>query len=137
MFQSREKRLGKEIPKFMHENKDLLLIICDPKTDTIFMGYKDQMISGKIKSPTGKNLKVIQGVLRESLFEDRADMFLSGLVEVMRLPVRKGNQFLMFLDGALFNIAKALRKSKKRSSASMQGGQGIASPFVERVEKGS
>lgn len=127
----RDEQLSREIPEFMHKHKDLLLIVCDPKTDTIFASYKDSMISGKIKSPTGKNLEVVRNVLRASRFEDTQDLFFTSLIEVLQLPVRKGNQFLMFLDAALFNIAKSLRK---RKSGPIKGA--VKSPFVERVEKG-
>lgn len=116
----------------MHEHKDLLLIICDPKTDTIFAGYGDKMVSGRIKTADGKKIDVIRNVLRDSKFEAHSDLFLTGLVEVLQLPVRKGNQFLLFLDGALFNIARALRKRK--NDLPQKGA--VASPFVDSIEKG-
>jgi hypothetical protein len=113
----------------MHENKDLLVIICDPKTDNIYVSYKDAMAAGKIKSPTGKKLHVIKGVLRESLFKDNIDMFITGMVETLKIPLRKGNQFMMFLDGAVYSIAKTIQQRKKRSSANAAGKR-VKSPFV-------
>lgn len=124
MFNLRNKRIQHAVPEFMHANKDLLVIVCDPKTDTIYAGYKDNFVGGKIKSPSGKKLKVVKSVLKSSLFKDSIDLFITGLVETLKLPVRKGNQFLMFLDGALFNLAKATRKKTKAKAQ-----QPIPSPY--------
>jgi hypothetical protein len=131
MFESREKKLSKAIPEFMHDNKDLLIIIGDPKTDTLYASYKDITVAGKIKTADGKKIRVIKEVLSASTFHERTDQFITGLMEVMQLPIKAGNQFFQFVDGAIYNIAHAIQQRKKpaRSATAAKKGN-IKSPFV-------
>lgn len=119
MFTSRKKKLGMSVPEFVSANKDLLIIVADPKTDSIYVAYNNKIVAGNIKSADGKKLHVVRSVLKDSLFQKNIDLFIASIVDTIKLPLRKGNQFFMFLDGAIFNIAKSLAKKNK-----------IKSPFV-------
>lgn len=107
------------VPEFVSANKDLLIIVADPKTDSIYVAYNNKIVAGNIKSADGKKLHLVRGVLKDSLFRKNIDLFIASIVDTIKLPLRKGNQFFMFLDGAIFNIAKSLAKKNK-----------IKSPFV-------
>lgn len=110
------------VPDFAHAHKDLLVIVCDPKTDNIFVGYGDQIVSGRIKTALGKELNVVRNVLDHSQFKENVNPFITGIMEVLQLPLKAGNQLYQFIDGALFAISKALRKDKPPEN-------GVASPY--------
>lgn len=112
------------VKEFAHANKDLLIIVCDPKTDRIFATYKDKFVNGTIKSPLGKKSKVVKDVLKYSRFNENVDQYLTAIMETLHLPMWKANHFFKFIDGALYNIAKSLRKKRKDEP--------IPSPFAKK-----
>lgn len=119
-----EKKYLTTIKEFGHANKNLLIIVCDPASDRIFVTYKDRFVNGKIKSVEGKSSKVVKNVLKYSRFNENIDGYLTSIMETLALPIWRANQFFQFLDGALYNIAKSLRK--KRS------GNAVPSPYSEK-----
>ena len=127
MIFNRNERLLYTIKEFSHANKNMLIIVCDPKTDRMFVTYKDFYVNGKIKSTQGKNTHVVREVLKNSRFKDSIDGFVGSLAETLSLPLLKANDFYKFIDGAVFNIAKALRGKPTRPEP--QKGA-IPSPFV-------
>lgn len=124
IFKKQKDVMEMTVPEFAHAHPDLLIIVCDPKTDNIFVGHNDAIVSGKIKSLEGTKMHVVKDVLQHSQFAKSIDPFLTGVLEVLKLPLKAGNQFYQFLDGALFNISKALRKDKPQPGA-------IPSPFIK------
>lgn len=88
-----------------------MVIICDPKTDRVFVSYKDKHVNGRIKSATGKNTKIVKEVLSHSRFHHNIDDFITAIAETLNVSLKNGNQLYQFIDGALFNIAKSLRKN--------------------------
>jgi hypothetical protein len=99
-------RLG----NLIHENRDKLIIILDPNTDKLIMAYKDKVVTSQIKQVSGKKSKVVKSVLKHSQFKSNIDEFLSGLSESLKLKVADANSFFQWVDGAIFNISKKLRK---------------------------
>jgi hypothetical protein len=87
--------------QFMHENKDVLIIIADPKTDLMVMGYDDAIVPVRIldakKKPMGLVSKVVKCAKNKSY-----DKYM--------------HTFLHFVDGGVFNISRLIltRKSKGR-----------------------
>lgn len=118
------------VPGFAALHKDLLVIVCDPKSDNIFVGYNNFVVSAKMKSADGKKTHVVREVLKHSQFDKSIDSFLVGIMEVMRLPLKAGSVFYNFLDGALFNISKALRKKDLEPKPGA-----VLSPFVAQGEE--
>lgn len=117
MFGKRKKQKY-EINEFMHRNKNLLIIVADPKDDTVFVGYKDKRTGGKIVSMKGDKPNLVKNVLKSAGFDRHIDDFLIGLAEA--IGVKKlvhANNFLQYLDGALFNLAKKSRSRTKKSSS--------------------
>jgi len=116
-----EGRRSKEIAEFCHYHKDLLIIIADPKTDKLFMSYRDKHVANQIKSAEGYKTKVVRGVLSHSLFKSQIDNLITAIMDSLQLSLKNGNQFYLWIDGALFNIARALRIqriNKKSNQAS-------------------
>lgn len=105
----------------MHANKDLLIIVADPKDDSVFVSYNDKHAGGKIASLKGDKPRLVKNILKSSGFDRHIDDFLISLAEA--IGVKKlvdANNFLQFLDGALFNLAKRSRtKSHKEVSRSV------------------
>lgn len=126
---------SKRIAEFCHYNRDMLIIVADPKTDKLFMSYHDKIVANQIKSVEGYNTKVVKGVLTHSLFKKEIDNFLTSIMESMQLSLENGNQFYQWIDGALCNIARALRIERKnkeviKATASVRVGFNEAHPPV-------
>lgn len=107
------KRKIMDVQRFAHSHKNYLVIVCDPKDDTMFMSYRGKQISSQIKCMDGKNHHVLKNLLKDSTFEREIDRFIGGITDALKAPM-KGlhNTFYSWLDGGLFNIAKALKKTK-------------------------
>ena len=112
LFDSKGRR-SKKIAQFLHYNKDLLIIVADPKTDRLLMGYRDKIVTSEIKNAEGHKTRVVKGVLSHSLFKKEIDNFIVSIAESLKLKLEDGNQFYQWIDGALYNIAKALRIERK------------------------
>lgn len=118
------------VSEFAHINKDLLIIVADPKTDRMFVTYKDKQVNGRIKSLKGKKTHVVKEVLSNSRFKESIDGFIASMAETLDLPLWKGNQFYQFLDGAVFKIGRALQgKADKPPASSGKEGM-VPSPFM-------
>lgn len=107
-----EARTSKKVSDFAHANRDLLVIIADPKTDKMFISYRDKFFYNQIKSATGKNTKVVKGILSHSLFKKEVDNFLVSIMDTMQLSLKDGNSFYQWLDGKLYALARSLRLSR-------------------------
>jgi hypothetical protein len=121
-----KKVMSFDVPDFAQKNKNLLVIVCDPKTDMIFVGKGGEMVLGRIKSADGKQMSVVKNVLDNSQFKTAVNPFIVALLEALQLPMKAGNLFYQFIDGALFNISKALARKKKPGA--------VVSPFVSELE---
>lgn len=121
--------LRKQLGDFAHENHDLLVIVADPKTDQMFVAYKDRMVLGHVKSADGKKLRVVHDVVRQSAmksqFDEAIDRLMGGMVDVLKLGLKEGNQFYSFISDVLYNFqdrskewtAKRERKQEILSSS--------------------
>lgn len=137
MVFNRDERLLFTVKEFAHANKDLLIIVSDPKSDRMFVTYKDKFVNGRIKSATGKKTHVVREVLKHSRFKESIDQYLASLVETLHLPVWKSgaNQFYQFIDGAIFNIAKSMKKRQESPPDPLLKQKGaIPSPFVGKSD---
>lgn len=87
--------------QFMHENKDVLIIVADPKTDLMVMGYDDAIVPVRILDANKKKMGLVSKVMKCAKNKSY-DKYMS--------------TFLHFVDGGVFNISKAmlLRKQKGR-----------------------
>jgi len=107
----RKKKREKSVGEFLIDNKRLLIIVADPQTDKLIMGYKGKIAVSKIKTHDGKNGHIVRKMLKHSQFKNNIDQFLQGLSTAMKLKVLEtleNNQFLHWIDGAIYNISKSL-----------------------------
>lgn len=112
-----------EVGEFAHANSNLLIIVMDPKDDTIFVAHKNRVAGGRIKAPDGSKSFVIQDLLKNSRFDKTIDGVLMGIMEVLQIKrmQRATNTVMQFLDGALFNIAKRHKFKKSQTEAEAAG----------------
>ena len=107
----RKKAREKAIGDFLIDNKRLLIIVADPQTDKLIMGYKGKVVISKIKGQDGKHGHIVRKMLKHSQFKFKIDQFLQGLSIAMKLKVAENlenNQFFHWVDGSVYNIAKSL-----------------------------
>ena len=82
------------------QDKNALMIVVDPETDVMVVSYKDYFVSATMRSQaTGKHLNILKGI-----FDKKSNKLM--------------DQFLLFLDGALFNIADQISKREKNDKES-------------------
>lgn len=119
-YLDKRSRLAYQIPDFAHANKDLLIIIADPKNDEIFVAYGDKMIRGRIGEAGSKqNLHVVKNILKFGRFksENGIEKFLMEILAIV-IDVRKKfpanvQFFFKALHDALYSLADGLRKNEK------------------------
>jgi hypothetical protein len=117
-FKDRREKKDIAIKEFLHQHlSDKLVIILDPKDDSLYMKYGKNYVLTHIKSADGKDYRVVKNVLRHSRFKSHIDRLIGGMAEAMQLPIKHGNQFYHWLDGSLFNISKQISLSKKETYA--------------------
>ena len=125
--QNRIDYLRNQLGAFASENKDLLIIVADPKTDYMFVGYKDKMVLGRLKSLDGKKLSVVHDVVRQSAlksrFDEAIDRFTGGMVDIIKVGLKEGNQFYSFVSDVLFAFqdkSKTWTEKRKRVEAILE-----------------
>ena len=106
------KRKILNIQQFAHEHRNYLVIVCDPKDDTMFISFRDKQVTGRIRSADGLDHHVVRGVLKHSIFEREVDRFIGALMDILKTSLSWGNCFYQFVDGALFQISKSLKLKK-------------------------
>lgn len=123
------------VPKFAQAHKNFLIIVADPATDRIFVGHKGRFVNGRIRSVKGRPTHTVRDMMKKSHFKQSAiDAFIVSLADTLKISLPDGNQFYSFVDGAIFNIAKAIRDEKKGKRADRPpASSGIPSP-IEAVE---
>jgi len=100
------------VQRFAHAHRNMLIIVCDPRDDTMFISYRDKNVTGRVSSQDGIDHRVVRNVLKHSTFNREIDRLLGGIIDVLRTPLDIGNMFYSFIDGALFAITKALHQEK-------------------------
>lgn len=96
------------IGQFIHSHRNLLVIVCDPKTDKLMMAYKDKVVINRIVGFDKGSGHVVKNILRKSAFKSNIDKFISSLAQSLELGVKDGNDFYKWIDGALYNISRAI-----------------------------
>lgn len=100
------------VQEFARRNRSYLVIVLDPKDDTLFMSHRGKQVYNHIKSFDGKRRNVVKGVLKHSRFASKIDQFLFVMADSLQLPVAKAQDFYQWLDGAIHVISKSLWKGK-------------------------
>lgn len=106
----RRKRLSYTIPEFSHHNKELLILVCDPKTDEIYVCYNDKIVRGRVGSTDGKHKHIIRDVLKYGRFKTKITAFLLELQVALGAYRPKAHYLWAGIHDALFSVAKANTK---------------------------
>lgn len=89
-------KIKKNITTFLADNQDMLVIIADPKSDSIVVGYKDQLAAHRlIHKSTGGSVGAVSDMLQYKQGEKDST-----------------GQFLLVIDGAIHNISKIITEQK-------------------------
>lgn len=119
LFSKRDRKAESlAVGEFAHAHKDLIIIVADPADDSIFVAYNDRFTSGRIRTADGKEARIVRDLMSTSkFFDSNIDRFLMGLADVLQVKrLSFGvNNFLQYLDGALYNIS--MRHRKKQPAA--------------------
>jgi len=127
-FTKDKKKEAIAVGEFAHQNKHLIVIVADPKDDTIFVAYNDNFVSGRIRGMEGDKVHIVRDLMTSArLFDSEIDRFLMGLVEVLKIRRLSAgvNNFLQYLDGALYNIS---RRHREKAASEVPKGS-IKSPL--------
>lgn len=103
---------------FTHENKDALVIICDPQTDVMVVAQGSSIVASRFKTAEGKRMHIVADALH--YLNSKTDKSI--------------DQFLLAVDSALFNLAQRrynIRKGKPLAGALVRMGIGTR-PDLER-----
>ena len=102
------------VGEFAASNPDLLVIVCDPKTDLMQLSYKGKIVADRVVSQEGRKLGVIRKVLNHSLYKKNIDSFIVRLVSQLRYVSKNiaADQFFMWVGSKLEDFAKVLRYEK-------------------------
>ena len=116
-YLSRRERLALMLPEFAHKHKDLLIIVADPKTDEIYVHYKDHLVRGQIGDKVGgKNQKIVANMLKFGRFPTVAEKFLLELQASLRGYHKQAKFFFAGLFDSLYAVARANTYKKTRSN---------------------
>ena len=114
-----QKKFDRSINEFCHDHKEVLVIIADPKSDKILVAYEDYRVYGRLRSVTGKRIRVARDILRKSTFHKPGvrDSFIGGLVDTLKLPLMSegGQAFYRWVTYGAKSIADkiAFEKNEK------------------------
>lgn len=102
------------VGEFCASNPDLLVIVCDPKSDLMQMSYKGKIVADRVVSKEGRKLGVIKKVINHSLYKKNIDSFIVRLISQMRYVSKNiaADQFFMWIGSKLEDFAKILRYEK-------------------------
>ena len=93
----REKQLIKDSQGFMKKHKDYLVMICDPESDLMILGYCGYITTARVIDKNGKKMGVVEKLLHSKYAKFK----------------RHTDQFLLFVEGALFKMSEKLFELKK------------------------
>lgn len=94
-----------KISEFANAHPELLVIVANPITDRLFMSYKGRQVYNQIKNAEGKEMRVVENMLRRSTFGSHIDHFITSLVDIFQVSLLKANEFYKWIDGGVFNLA--------------------------------
>lgn len=97
---------------FAQNHRDFVVIVLDPKDDSLYASYRGQEVFNVIKSSDGRKQDIVKSCLSRSRFRTNIDRLISGLAQSLNLSVKDGNQLWHWLDAALHAISNALWRKK-------------------------
>lgn len=131
------------IQEFANRHKNFLVMVCDPRDDTMFMAHRGKQVTGRVSSADGQEHHVVKNVLKHSKFEGELSRLIGTIMDALKTPLAvrhcakcdtpnhkgnfcaecgtelqkavyiPGNTFYSFIDGALYRITKAIKFNKE------------------------
>ena len=105
---NQNKNTFERVKKFAHDNKELLVIVANPVTDEIFIGFDD--VNSFVKFPPV--MRVVEGVLRAGSFEKNIDEFMAGIIRGMGDKKVEGVQFYKVIGGGVHAVGRERAKQR-------------------------
>ena len=93
---TRDKRLIEFIKVTQKEIKDSIIIIANPKDDSVMASYRGSVVNTQLSTKEGKYKHLIKDLMKFSTTD------------------KSMNNFLLLLDGILFNLAKDQRDKRNK-----------------------
>jgi hypothetical protein len=81
------KRKILDVQQFAHTHRNYLVMVFDPKDDTMFCSFRDKQISAKIKSADGFDHHVVKNVLKLSTFDREVDRLVGSILDTLKFPI--------------------------------------------------
>ena len=102
------------VGEFAASNPDLLVIVCDPKTDLMQLSYKGKIVADRVVAKDGKKLNVIRKVLNHSLYKKNIDGFIVRLVSQLQYISKNvhADQLFLWIGSKIEDFAKVIRFEK-------------------------
>ncbi len=110
----RATRRSLTVSEFAHKHRDFLVIVLDPVENTLYMSYRDKQVLNTIKTADGKTRHIVRDVLKASQFHRNIDYLITAIIEGLKTPLSNPavNNFVKWVDGAVYVIAQSLKKKK-------------------------
>lgn len=106
-----------KLKDFLIDNKDLLIIIADPKTDRVMTGFGE--IIGLVQFPFEKMEDgIVFNALRQSKFKEAIDPFMAGIEKGTGITVEDNQQLAHIIGGSIKSIGTA--RAEERSALQEQ-----------------
>lgn len=87
-----------DIANFLADHKDLLIIVADPETDSVVVGYKDYLEAHR---PIDKSTQEPSGIVKNMLLYKKGDKEVKQSLE----------QFLLLIDGSVHGISNHIKNN--------------------------
>lgn len=104
-----------QIKEFLHQNKDLLIFVADPKTDWMVVAYDDKFATVQFPFDEMEN-GIVFNALRRSKFNEAIDPFMSGIEKATGITVEDNQQLAHIIGGSIRSIGEARLKGISKKS---------------------
>jgi hypothetical protein len=113
MSKPRTNKNWAKLQEFQAGNKDLFIIIADPRTDEVSFSYQERFAFVRFPSVDMMD-GVVFNALRESKFKEAIDPLIAGISEGTGItPYNKaGNEVLSAIGGAVRSMGIPLKENK-------------------------
>jgi len=111
------------ISEFAHAHPEYLIIVANPETDKLFMSYGKKHVFNQIKNAEGKDIKVVENLLKRSTFASHIDHFVVALVDIFQVSLKHSNDFYQWVDGAVYALAAKGRKFRNAHAKKEERGR--------------
>lgn len=100
-----------KVQEWVNENKDLLIVIADPRSDSVNISFGG--LNAFVRFPMESIDKgVIFNALRASKFNEAIDPLIFGIMDATKMAVKEGSPLLIEVGSAIKSIGVARENIK-------------------------